>query len=322
MGLVSNLSFDDQISLLKSRGITFEEQKHNKDVHSLQVIGYYKLKEFAEVFARGQNEHGDTLYREIEFSEVIKRYYQDKNLRVRIFHAIESIEVALNTSISYRLGTKYGAFGYLRFRDWADHSISGFDLEKKQYDFKRYLLSSLKRSSSLDLKNPINRNSDGFPTVWLMTDLLTFGESAAIFKLMSRNNQIAVASSLGCTAKELISWLPMLNLVRNICSHNSDLLDIRLVTVPYLPREYMDCLYRNGKRYTDRIAIIVYIIKSLMKMINPTYQFHDIWASLTNVVGGDDKAATELGFTNADIIEKISPKPVHRRNSNKYPKSV
>ena len=43
-------------------------------------------------------------YQNTKFEIVISRYYQDKNLRLNLLHAIEDIEVALKTKDSLCLG--------------------------------------------------------------------------------------------------------------------------------------------------------------------------------------------------------------------------
>lgn len=54
-------------------------------------------------------------YSNITFDDIVKRYYQDKNLRINLLHAIEKIEVSIKRNVSYILGSRYGAFGYLDF---------------------------------------------------------------------------------------------------------------------------------------------------------------------------------------------------------------
>ena len=73
------LSWEQQIDLLKERGLIVEEH----DVVKIQNISYYRLKEFAQPFAKDVD--GCIKYENITFHEVLGRYYQDKNLRIFLF---------------------------------------------------------------------------------------------------------------------------------------------------------------------------------------------------------------------------------------------
>ena len=68
----------------------------------------------------------------------MKRYYQDKNLRIHLLHAIEKIEVALKTWVAFILGEQYGAFGYLNFQNGVIKiDTQKFEIEKRQFFFKK-----------------------------------------------------------------------------------------------------------------------------------------------------------------------------------------
>ena len=56
------------------------------------------------------------------------------------------------------------------------------------------------------------------------------GDVVKIVELMNTTHQKKLAKCYDCTPEELISWLGCLNLIRNICAHNSNLVDITLKT--------------------------------------------------------------------------------------------
>ena len=64
-----------------------------------------------------------------------------------------------------------------------------FEVEEKQFYFKKKLLRKVKLSSLSDMKDRNNLNDEGFPTVWLMVDCLTFGDSVHIVENMSLKNK-------------------------------------------------------------------------------------------------------------------------------------
>ena len=116
------LRFIDQLALLKLRGISGislrvsnyksdnsdSRKKLLKNLNKLSEVGYYTLKNYASPFFN--QETGK--YERLQFRTLIARYYRDKHFKQATLHAIEDIEVTLNTKIAYLLGEKYGLCPY------------------------------------------------------------------------------------------------------------------------------------------------------------------------------------------------------------------
>lgn len=299
---LNHLTPEEQRRKFESRGMKFPKDTKVRDASKIQEIGYYKLKEFAYIFAKKDNNgflllnNGEIQYENVEFKKLLLRYYQDKNLRIFLLHAIEDIEVFLNNEVSTLLGDKYGAFGYLDFKNWCDRKIPKFKIEEQQYFFKKGLLKKIKRSNLPDIKNDKNHNDDGFPTVWMMTDCLTFGDTVYLFKTMSLNNKKRIAKDFGSSPNELNSWLRCMNFIRNACVHNSDLIDIQITTKPVVPKKYAYALFTAKGGVSNNIAIAVLILKYLMDFVNARYKFGNIYDSLFKIIDHNTKEAHQLGF--------------------------
>ena len=286
----------DLRNLFEERGIIFRSGTESEDARKIQEIGYYKLKSFASPFANVDG-NGNLTYKDLKFKDLLSRYYQDKKLRIYLFHALEDIEVYLNNVIANVLG-RYGAYGYLDFKNWCDRSLTPFKIEKAQYLFKKELLRKVGRSGLPDLKKPSNISNDGFPIVWLMTDCLTLGDSVHIFLRMSPSNKQRVANRFHCSKKELESWLNCINFVRNQCVHNENLIDLRLKTKPILPNQYKNKVnvLSDGKLDNDKIASVTFIIKFMVLQVNNKYQFKNVYAALCKLVS--NYSAQSFGFKN------------------------
>lgn len=131
-----------------------------------------------------------------------------------------------------------------------------------------------------------------------------------MLNLMSKRNQKEIANFYCCTPKELYSWLKCLNYIRNICAHNSIVIDSKLVTTPVSRNEWKRYLYEipsNEKKMTDRIAIVLCIIKCLMQNIDMEYNFAKIFAPLDKVLL-TDRDAKQLGFKSKKSLSEIFPK--------------
>lgn len=310
------LGYEQQLERLSQLGVKCKPDKKEKDVETLKSIGYYNLKVFAMPFNTScdkEHLHFDNL----TFEQLLTRYYQDKNLRINILHAIECIEVYLKDCFSYILGDSYGAYGYLNFYSWCDHNKfknKRFYIEEEQYRFKKILLSSVKKSNNYDLKQRSNLR-EGFPIVWLMVNVLTLGEIIRIIKLASKKNKTKLSRYFNTDYDTLESWLNCLVLVRNICSHNFNLIDIKLKTRPKVPDEFKNELFQvNENVFTDRIGIIIFIIVSMMKNINSRYDFGSIRNSLKSIIRGDNNLAKELGFADKHSLYKL---PLTRKHYSK-----
>ena len=93
--------YSEQIEIFKSRNMIFGDDKQAEI--TLSRIPYYKIKEFGRPFCRKIESGID--YQGKSFEDILSRYYQDKNLRIQLLHALEDIEVCLKTQVSYVLSS-------------------------------------------------------------------------------------------------------------------------------------------------------------------------------------------------------------------------
>lgn len=304
------LTFEALADLFKQRGM----EVLDKDIEKLKHINYYKLKEFAHPFAKTQKIQNKVFvsYEGIKFSEVLMRYYQDKNLRLHLLHAIEKIEVSVKTELSHKLGLKYGPFGYLLFYQWVHREkYSSFEVEEKQYKFKVSLLKSMKRQNSPEFSRKENLNKDGFPTIWLGIDLLTFGELVIILDLLNSSLLSDIAAKYNTTSEEFLSWMKCLSFIRNICAHNGNLIDVKLKTKPKYRKNWMSYLYlrtsRDGKQTypTDRLSIVLCIVIHMVNTINPNYRWKNIKSGIFSLCRDSEERAHLLGFRSLKDAKNI-----------------
>ena len=304
-----NLDFKEQLELLKSRGMIVPKDDISHSINTLKTVSYYRIKEFAKPFEISNNT--GKIYDNLEFSKVLARYYQDKNLRMSLLHAIEQIEVSIKTQLAYSLGSRYGAFGYLDFSNWIDRSnFDSFQTLKKQYFFTKDLKENTEKSNNADLHNPTNLNPSGLPSVWIGTNILTFGQMCHIIYCSKKEIVSEVAKNYGCTGLELQSWLGMLNLVRNVCAHNGNLVNLSLETKPLINDEIREYVYFVGGQPVAKLGTIVMITKILVQNVNPKYRWDDIRKSLKSLCvetqsKSRDEMANIIGFKDFNAIKSI-----------------
>lgn len=347
-----SLRYIDQLALFKMRGVsgirldislihakTQKEQKqqkrliyqnHYKPLKTISFLGYYSLKNYVEPFEIHEK------YEDLSFSNLVARFYRDKRLRQAVLHAIEDIELTLDTKISHVLGEKYGPTGYTNFLNWCQkfernefirdpHNSNGKFMDRnKLLDEQNKFLQTAKRkmhkSASLDMKkfrenNPNSTN----PPIWLLINELTLGESIHLLKLMSKNNRKKIASFFETDTRTLISWLDCINLIRNICCHNGDLADIKLITTPQVPDEYKRFLLRHAGNYTNRFALPLCVIFRLIGKINNKYQVDPIYRSIKSLIGFRANPKY-YGFASGKKLEELF-KYQSKKNKESYTSS-
>ena len=98
-------NIDEQIAILKERGCIISDVSFARE--TLSKINYYRFSAYLIPFKdnNGMYLSGTT------FERIFNIYEFDRELRSLLFRAIECIEVALRTRLSYMHGMKYGALG-------------------------------------------------------------------------------------------------------------------------------------------------------------------------------------------------------------------
>lgn len=326
MGHLKQLKYFDQLALFKLRGMNgitlkysgpndgkFENsgrKKLRQQIHSLNDIGYYPLKSYAYAFWNSQNNN----YENICFDDLVKRYYRDKGLKQSSLQAIEDIEASVNVQVAHVLGN-LGALKYVEFHSWCQRdgrnkflnmNMKKDTIKKEELKFLSSLQYKVSKSSLVDIVSFEHDNTSFFPPVWLMVNLLTMGDTIHLIKLMSKNNRKRVADHYGMQVDQFIKWLDCLNLIRNICCHNGNLIDIKLKTMPPIPSEYNDFL-NLGTNYNlpHGFAIPLIVIINFIRAINSKYNFYMLKKSTMGLVEMNEDAAQQIGFKDKKSIDTL-----------------
>ena len=309
MGDPKPLCFEEQVDLFISRGVEVEDKE--LAVRHVRDIGYYKLKSFSLPLSR-VDENKERIYNNITFQDILNRFYADKDLRISLLHCIEDIEVSIKTKFSYILGES-GAYYYLKFSNWCNRNkYCKYYLEDKEKYFKQKIYNRMQRSTSAELRDKKNLKNNKYPTIWLLVEILTFGDLVELLDLMSNKNLRKLADYYDCTPEQLKSWLKSLKFIRNNCAHNSTVIDVHLTTTPISLNEWREHLFINQKNeITRRLALILCIIVEMMPSINPHYNFGKIYGAVNLLIensSNKDKAAKLIGFKDAESFYNLFPK--------------
>lgn len=217
------LSIDEQLALLKSRGLTVHDDAKAKEV--LGDIGYYRLGFYLFPFERTYPElhHRTHEYREgTKFGDAVKLYYFDFDLRNLLLKYISRIEVNFRTVLTYEGSIAYNPnplwFVNTEYVDY--HFVDAFDRIVYTSSFK---------------KNPtIKRHHKKYPDepyapAWKTIELMTLGENVKLYcALLDNNLKQTICKNFGVRYVDVFeNYIELVRILRNTCAHGSVLFDFK-----------------------------------------------------------------------------------------------
>ena len=220
------------------------------------------------------------------FSSIIERYAFDHNLRVILFDAIETIEVALRAKIINHMSKATGnGLWYLEsnlFEDKQRHRDFVLDLK---YEFERSTEPFAKKYISEHHNWDCNSFFGDNPDAWLIIEVATFGTLSKMYKNLKSQlpQRSAIAKDFGMySSKDFSNWIEVISLMRNIVAHHSRLWNRSLGKKIIDPkgRQYA---WLNGE-LTDtqkkKPYAVICAIAYLCKAVNPQHGFVDSFKHL------------------------------------------
>lgn len=242
--LKSPATFEEQIQILKSRGLTIEDE--DLAIRVLQRINYYRLSAYGLSLKRNdQYDHGVT------FSQIYALYEFDHRFRYLIMDMTEQVEIAFRTHMSYHIAHTYGVLGHLEPEHFANagyHEAFIVELGKE-----------VKRSQEIFIKHHFDKYEGNIP-VWVAIEVLSFGALSKMFSNMKSEDKSHIAkTNYQAPSIYLESWLKCLSYVRNICAHYG-----RLYNRPLTSKPRLDHRSKKLDIQQNRIFAHLYILKQLI----------------------------------------------------------
>ncbi len=293
------LTFEDQLNLFEKRGMKVKNKKIA--LEKLSNINYYKIKEFAQPFEKIEN--NNVYYTNTSFEGIIKRFYTDKNLRMYLLDAIEKVEISVKTRVGYTLGKHLGSDGYAMFNYWCNkNKYDKSYINKLEAEFNKKILKYIDNRNTSAIKEFIDHNgSEKTIPIWMIMDLLTFGDTIKMYELMSSKLRKEISDYYGLKSIVFEKYLKNLKLIRNFSAHNSKIIDISLKTLPPIRNEWKQELNEEH----NGLAISIFILKFLINSINPKYGFGNIHKTLSKFIKHKNIKAKSLGFNNYKSINYL-----------------
>lgn len=265
------LSFEEQLTHLKGHGLGVADEA--AALKQLACVSYYRLSGYLYPF-RERSDQGKVLSRfkpAANFEEAAKLYEFDRRLRLLVLDAIERVEVAVRTRVTYEIGHRYGPFGHVEAVNF-----------HPQFQHDKWLkkIEAEAAQSSDEFIRHYKANYDGFPRlpVWMLTEVMSFGALSRLYQGLKNESgsdaedKKAVSQYFNIHHKRLGDWLHTLTYVRNLCAHHSRLWN-RALSIK--PDKVKDPLWlppftpRN-----DRLFYVLLMLRHLLKASKAS----DVWA--------------------------------------------
>lgn len=280
-------SFVEQLDLLKRRRMNVSDER--LALHQLEHIGYYRLSGYWHPFRSfeltqkwGHDEFGlvktDLFEPETQFNDAVNLYQFDKQLRLILMDALESIEIALRVDIAYRLGAR-DPFAHLKPATLHPSFASRFSRAsgKTAFDAWQQKYSVLlKRSKEDFVKHYRDRHGVDLP-VWVAVEVWDFGAVSQLLAMMKVQDHQIIAEKYCLTDWRVFqSWLRSLNYLRNLVAHHSRLWNRNIVDQPRLPAQntinWCD-IFIGKSSLIAKPFLLLAIVLHMMKRVAP----HSTW---------------------------------------------
>ncbi|MBN1591044.1 MAG: Abi family protein [Pirellulales bacterium] len=265
------LTFDQQADLLLARGMTGNRATM---ISRLAVVNYYRLSGYWYPF---RNAGEDTFRRNTTFEAVWQRYAFDRHLRLLVMDAVERIEVAVRTQLSYSLSHQSGdPFAYA-----TDSAALPSLTDDHRLRFLEELADEAAHSREPFAEHFRSKYGDqhAYMPIWIAAEVMTFGGILTLFRGVHPDIRRAVSAVFGVHDVVFESWLVTLNTVRNICAHHGRLWNRVLGTQPKIPRK-VAAWHSPVSVQGDRIFGVLTLCKHCLDRIAPQSSWPDRWRKL------------------------------------------
>jgi len=207
-------SYEDQIKILKSRGLAIPD--HQKAIEILSFENYYRLiNGYKDLFLATAGS-SETYKVGASLAEIYALYRFDEELKAQFLRAFLIIENHLKALIAYEFTKVHGACGYLDATNY--NYIPKNQTEVNKLIGKIQDIITTKSCYDKRLQH-YQCNHNGDIPLWVIINLLTMGNASKFFKFMQAKEQNEVARRFPLQPNIVNNYFNNISLARNICAH-------------------------------------------------------------------------------------------------------
>lgn len=285
-----SLSWDEQVSLLVSRGLGIDDERECAEF--LSVHNYYRFSGYMRYFQIAPHHGDDNFVPGTTLSQVRALYDADQVLRSALTEQLTTAELLLRTHTAHVIANDHGPCGhYLRAEFHSDASNSEPTVESCLRDIERSRERHILRYAV-----PGDRVPDfGELPVWSAVEAWSFG---TLSKCIERGAQgslaDAVATSLGVAKAGFAYRVRALVYMRNRCAHHSRIWNHSIIDAGPTPNNVRVKAKRIAGQFGPRSALDVIAslddivdrgkagLRILPKLAEAHKQHADFWRGLSH----------------------------------------
>ena len=302
-------TIDEQIEILKSKGLEFNDIEYAKDV--LLRENYFFLSGYRHLFLKSPKDR--MFLPGVTFEELYAMFNFDRQIRNIFFKNILIVENNAKSIFSYQLSRKYG----IKEKDYLNpHNFyKTGDKARQVNDLLKKIKRQIRVNGGQHSATMHYISNYGYVPFWVVVKVLSFGLISELYTIMKPEDQKDIAKVYGIDVEDLITYMPILANFRNLCAHEDIMYDHKtqrhiddtrfhsLLEIPLMDGEYI-----YGK---DDLFALVIILKQLLREEDFTLLINELSYEL-DILGGKlksieiDKVLDRMGFpTNFTKIARI-----------------
>jgi abortive infection bacteriophage resistance protein len=255
-------SLDEQLNLMISRGLLLGDYPREKALNKLHFIGYYRLSGYSYSFKKSID--SDQFAENTYFSDIIELYKFDRNLRLLIIDAIERIEIALRSSLSYELG-----------------KIDPFILETDdRYESLRDVIEEVISTSKEDFCEHFRSKYQRPYPIWMLLNIIDFGTLIKVYANSDPNIKAKIAYKFGVHSTTVFfSWINSIKFVRNKCAHHARLWNTHILRIPRVPKNKPQYKWIKGLDFNKRPEAKLWFTLKIIEFMLSTLKASTNWSN-------------------------------------------
>jgi len=242
-------TIDEQIEILRNRGLAIEDESFAKDF--LLRNNYYRVSGYSLTL----RSH-DVFNVNATFQNIVDIYNFDHELRHILLEYIELIEVSIKSIFAYEFTKRHGSTGYTDPRYFTD-PVKHAEIMKKA---EKQKIARLPHEAYL--KHFVEDLNQEIP-LWAYVDLLTISDISFLYKISELDIKNAVALIMGLNthgAEILQKYMHSMTIIRNLCAHGSRLYNRLFEQKPSLNKRDFALLLRTNTGSVDNSHLFGFIL--------------------------------------------------------------
>lgn len=299
MGKKTFKTLDEQIEILRSRGLVINDVEKAKNI--LLRENYFFINGYRHLFMRSNKDN--VFISGTTFEELYAMFVFDRRVRNIFFKNLLIIENNIKSLISYQLSKKYGfkEKEYLNPKNFSKDPIKARQVHDVLNKVKRQIrVNGRQHSATMHYIS-----NYGYIPLWILVKVLSFGIVSELYDILDESDQVEISRYYDLDIETLAIYLSILCNYRNLCAHEDIIYDHRTQKViPDSRYHYLlnidmtDDEYNYGKN--DLFSVVIIMKRMLTEnefrsFINELGYEIDILSGKTNILPIND-FLNKIGF--------------------------